>query len=313
MDHRDKLLKIVVDTGTDMAAEAVASVLSGMGISNVAFEERELNSGFTRVNGFADPSLAGIHPPEGSFKGLVKEIHKRISDLEKFDILVGEHEIRCHLLEKEDWAESWKRYFKPLRIGQHFVITPSWEKVDALPGDRVITIDPRTAFGTGQHPTTALCLRAIERAPLEGVTALDLGCGSGILSIAMAMLGARVVATDNDPDATAIALENVVAHGLGDRVEVICGDLLDPLTSSERPKFGLVVANILAHVVLQAAPGVARILEPGGTFIASGIIDSASEGFISKVIGMGYSIVEVCREAEWYQVTMTIPPAPKVQ
>lgn len=307
MDHKDKLLKIIVDTGTEMAAEAVVSVLTGMGIGNVAFEERELNLGFTRVNGFVEPALAGLHLPAGRFKGLVAEIYRRISDLEKFDIFVGDHEIRCQLLDQEDWAESWKRYFKPLRIGRRFIIAPSWEKVDASPEDLVITIDPGTAFGTGQHPTTALCLRAIERAGFKEVTALDLGCGSGILSIAMAMLGATVVAIDNDPDAVGIAGENVKAHGLGDRVEVLCGNLLDPVKGKGRRRFGMVVANILSHVVLQAAPGVAEILDPGGFFIASGIIDSANHGFISQVSAMGYSIVEVCREAEWYQVTMAIP------
>ena len=173
----------------------------------------------------------------------------------------------------EDWSSSWKVHFKPLRVGKHLLIVPTWEEVTALPGDLVIRIDPGMAFGTGGHETTRLCLELLESvmdtSPLLTVPSLlDLGTGSGILAIAANLLGAgRILALDIDPDAVDVARENLALNDMSDRVE--CGTTpLESLTED----FDIILANILAEELVRLAPSLAERLHPGGSLILSGIL-----------------------------------------
>ncbi len=173
----------------------------------------------------------------------------------------------------EDWSSSWKVHFKPLRVGKHLLIVPTWEEVTALPGDLVIRIDPGMAFGTGGHETTRLCLELLESvmdtSPLLTVPSLlDLGTGSGILAIAANLLGAgRILALDIDPDAVDVARENLALNDMTDRVE--CGTTpLEALTED----FDIILANILAEELVRLAPSLAERLHPGGSLILSGIL-----------------------------------------
>ena len=173
----------------------------------------------------------------------------------------------------EDWSSSWKVHFKPLRVGKRLLIVPTWEDAAELPGDLVIRIDPGMAFGTGGHETTRLCLELLEHTMDRSERAsapslLDLGTGSGILAMAASLLGAgRILALDIDPDAVAVARENLALNQLSDQVE--CG--MTPLEGLTE-KFDIILANILAEELVRLAPYLADRLYPGGSLILSGIL-----------------------------------------
>lgn len=179
---------------------------------------------------------------------------------------------------EEDWAEAWKAHYHPLRIGRRLYVRPIWVDVDATASDVVISLDPGMAFGTGAHPSTQLCLEALEDLTQPGARVLDLGSGSGILSIAAAKLGAaRVLALDIDPIAVEVAQKNVEQNGVADKVTVQEGSLESVVTSSRR--FDLVVVNILARAIIQMCEQhLGDVVRPGGSAIFSGIIqDQADE------------------------------------
>lgn len=173
----------------------------------------------------------------------------------------------------EDWSNSWKVHFKPLRVGKHLLIVPTWEEAAELAGDLVIRIDPGMAFGTGGHETTRLCLElleaVLENGPLLSIPSLlDLGTGSGILAIAANLLGAgRILALDIDPDAVTVARENLALNDMSDRIE--CGTVpLESLTEN----FDIILANILAEELVRLSSSLAERLLPGGSLILSGIL-----------------------------------------
>jgi ribosomal protein L11 methyltransferase len=187
----------------------------------------------------------------------------------------------------EDWSSSWKVHFKPLRVGKHLLIVPTWEDAPELPGDLVIRIDPGMAFGTGGHETTRLCLELLEAVledgPLLSIPSLlDLGTGSGILAIAANLLGAgRILALDIDPDAVEVARENLALNDMTDAVE--CGTVpLESLTEN----FDIILANILAEELVRLASSLAERLHPGGSLILSGILAEKEplvrQGFASQ-------------------------------
>lgn len=196
----------------------------------------------------------------------------------------------------EEWLNNWKRYFKPTRIGNHVVIKPSWEVFDAAAGDVVIEIDPGNAFGSGTHETTALCIELLERYIRPGNVVVDVGCGSGILSIAAGKLGARrVTGVDNDPAAVNTARENVEINGLSQCVHVALGDLL---TAVESPA-DMIVANIVADVVIQLADPVRGLLKPGGYYVCSGILRSRLEAVQNALCASGFAVDEALERGEW--------------
>ncbi len=180
-------------------------------------------------------------------------------------------------LEADDWAEAWKSHYQPLRIAERILIRPLWIDVELAPGDIEIALDPGMAFGTGTHPTTQLCLEALESAIQAGQDVLDLGSGSGILSIGAAKLGAgKVLALDIDPIAVEATRKNAAENGVAEKIIAQRGSLETVLHSARR--FDLLIVNILARVILQMAEeGLAQILRPGGCAIFSGIIDSQVE------------------------------------
>jgi ribosomal protein L11 methyltransferase len=179
-------------------------------------------------------------------------------------------------LEETDWRESWKKYFGVQKIGRGLAIVPSWVDYTLRDGETVVRIDPGMAFGTGQHPTTAMCLRALEELGCRGRAVLDLGCGSGILAIAAALLGAeRVLALDNDPQAVKSTRQNADANNVGGVVEA----RLSSLGEDERldGEFDVIAANISGLTLQRLAPHLARALGPGGVVVASGFLEDAVE------------------------------------
>lgn len=199
-------------------------------------------------------------------------------------------------IREEEWADSWKQYFKPERIGT-VVIKPSWEDYQPQPGERIVELDPGMAFGTGTHPTTRLCVELLQELIDRPLRVLDLGTGSGILAVVAVKLGAAAVtATDIDPVAVRIAADNARVNGVADRVRTIEADLL----GADLPeRFDLVVANIIANAILKVIPGVPRVLAPEGLFLCSGIIEERFPEVQTELERQGFQIAKVLRRDGW--------------
>ena len=204
---------------------------------------------------------------------------------------------RARRLPEERWRGSWKRYFRPRRIGRRLLVKPSWARYRTRMGDTVIEIDPGMAFGTGQHPTTAMCLRALEGRVRRGDDVLDVGTGSGILAVAAAKLGAgRVLALDIDPQAVKAARENAAANGVGDAVEVREGTLPESMAGE---RFDIIVANISGLTLERLAASLAGALRDGGALIVSGFLEDAVAGLGRVFAAAGLRVDSVEADGVW--------------
>lgn len=213
------------------------------------------------------------------------------------ELVASQRELTIRFVNEEDWANAWKEFFKPQRIGKHLIIKPTWEEYTPEPGDLILLIDPGMAFGTGHHSTTRLCLCALEDTLTPGATVADVGTGSGILAVASALLGAsRVEGTDNDPLAVRIAQENIAANGFTDRITAV------EVSLPPQGEFDFVVANILADVILGMASELYQAVKPGGLLIASGIIAHRAEDVRQGLKPVGFQIAETREEGEWVAI-----------
>lgn len=203
-------------------------------------------------------------------------------------------EASVRTLSEANWAEAWKSHFTPQRVAQHFLIVPTWLEAQPLPGDRVIRLDPGMAFGTGLHPTTRLCLAALENFVTPGCTVLDVGSGSGILAIGAALLGAeRVVAIDISPDAVRTTIDNAELNGVDLEVSIgSAGDVGDE-------EFDVVVANLLAPTIVDAADELHRSTASGGRLIASGILGVQVPSVIEALTEAGFMSPIEDSEGDW--------------
>ena len=209
-------------------------------------------------------------------------------------------------LQDADWGNNWKQYYKPMEIGERLLVIPQWEEADC--GERVpLILDPGLTFGTGSHATTQLCLTALEKAVRGGEKVLDLGCGSGILSIAALKLGAAsAVAVDIDDKCLDVAYENAALNGIGkDTYTVKVGDVLgdEALRAELGGGYDIVLANIVADVIIGLAPMVRSLLAPGGLFLCSGIIDDRAEEVAGKLREAGLQIAETRSADGWFAYT----------
>ncbi|MDQ0058384.1 50S ribosomal protein L11 methyltransferase [Paenibacillus harenae] len=309
---------------TEEATEMITNFLHEMGAGGVSIEE----SG--TLNKPRDTSLGQWYElplndiPEGMavIKGyfaegteideLIEAIKPRVEQLREFDIDPGQVEYSTAEVDDEDWATAWKQYFKPLRVSDKLTIKPTWEDYEAGPDERIIELDPGMAFGTGTHPTTALCLQTLESVVRGGEEMIDVGTGSGILAIGACRLGVKsVLALDLDPIAVSSATENVRLNDLSEQVEVRLSDLLGVLredhskTADDKQALrvtvpvDLVVANILAEIILLFIDDVYEALKPGGTYIASGIWKNKETDVQDGLIRSGFEIVEKRRDEDW--------------
>ena len=223
---------------------------------------------------------------------------------------IGDLEIR-KLPEDEDWMESWKSHFRILRIGKRLVIKPTWLELDftASPDDIVIEIDPGVAFGTGYHPTTDTCLQAMEQHIAPGMTVLDLGTGSGILTIAAIKLGAGLVtALDIDSQAVTAARRNFKRLGINKQVRLGQGSVPHP--TAPAGDFDLAVANISARGVADRCPFILTALKPGALFIASGLLNTQKEEVAAVVEPLGFSLISEWPQEEWTTLLYRAPKTP---
>ena len=245
-----------------------------------------------------DVKVTGYFPIDEHLNDVIAQIQSELRRLRalELDFDLGKLEVITQGFENEDWAESWKKAFKPIRLGEHIVIRPGWAAFDPLPGDKVIEIDPGLAFGTGTHETTGMCTALVEKYVRPGQRVIDIGTGSGILAIAAAHMGAdEVLATDLDPVAVRVAAENAEINGFGDRISCRCGDLLDVVDESG----DVVIANIIADVIIMLARPVRERIADGGLFICSGIAVDRRDDVIRALNEADYEILDAPVKGEW--------------
>ncbi len=224
----------------------------------------------------------------------IEAIRQHVLGLREFGLDPGPAEIAVRELVEADWTETWKAHFRPFRVGR-FVIRPPWQEAELREGEIELVLNPGMAFGTGLHPSTRLCLHALEAYVRGGETVLDIGTGSGILALAAAKLGAqRVVAVDNDPVACAVAAENARDNGV--EIEVRCADLFP----EEIDQVDLIVMNISAEATAAALPRAPAYLARMGVFIASGFVADSVPELVARAADAGFQVDQHLIQAEWH-------------
>lgn len=271
-------LEFSVEVAPD-AEEAVADVL-----------RRHVHGGVSVEPAEASVVVKGYLPADGDLARRRRALRRQLA------ALALPSAVRTRWLSEEDWAHSWKEFFPVLRVSPRLVVCPTWRSYRPRHGEAVIRLDPGMAFGTGQHPTTLMCLRALEELLRPGMAVLDLGTGSAILALAAARLGATsVLALDIDPQAAAVARENVRLNGLEAVVQVEEGGL-DQAPSAA---FDLAMANISAAVIVEVAPALAEALRPGGVLIVAGFSAESAERVSTALARTGLLVERALADGDW--------------
>ena len=293
------------------AIEAVSSILYGMDVKGLSIEDP--NDILTRESGpltwdFADinifregkdaATIIAYFPDTENIDRHIGHIREKIEELRNFGISVDNYRIESREVREEDWANSWKKYYKPMKIGERVVIKPVWEDYEAKDGEVIVEMDPGMAFGTGTHETTKMCIEILQKYVKEGDTVFDIGTGSGILAITAAKLGAgKVIAGDLDPVAVDSAKINRDFNHITN-MDVRLGNMTEITEGSA----DIVIANIIADVIVLILDDIEKILKPGGIFIGSGIIMSMQHKVINKMVEKGLQVLEIRNENDWRAV-----------
>ena len=246
--------------------------------------------------GHEDVRVIGYFSSEEDINEKISEIEKRLDYVKSLGLDTGTLEIYKREVKQENWENEWKKYFNVQKVSDSIVIKPSWEEYTAKEGEKIIDIDPGMAFGTGTHETTRMCINAIEKYMNKGDSLIDIGCGSGILSIAAAHLGAeKVIAVDLDKLAVKVSKENVDLNGFSNTIDVRYGDLTDVIDE----KADVIVANIIADIIAKLSENIADFIKDGGYCISSGIINDKKDFVISKLKENNFDIIEENNDGEW--------------
>jgi ribosomal protein L11 methyltransferase len=302
---------------TNEAIEPISNILHEAGASGVVIEdpfelEKEREDIFGEIyqlnpDDFPEEGvIVKAYLPVNSFLGeTVDEIKQAIENLVKYNIDIGRNKVEISEVNEEEWATAWKKYYNPVKISEKFTIVPTWEQYEPVNSDElIIELDPGMAFGTGTHPTTVMCIQALERTVKPGDHVIDVGTGSGVLSIASAMLQAeKVDAFDLDEVAVNSARLNTKLNKVHDRVDVSQNNLLDGVSEGA----DVIVANILAEVILRFTDDAARIVKPGGYFITSGIIGQKKDLVKAAVLEAGFEVEEVILMEDWVAIIAKKP------
>ncbi|MGD9084509.1 MAG: 50S ribosomal protein L11 methyltransferase [Desulfobacterales bacterium] len=243
-------------------------------------------------------AVVGYFPKDRQAKKRCRDLEQQLSLL-KQNLTLG-YRVIYKELDEEDWAEAWKAFFEPQKIGQKIVVKPTWRDYTAKPGDIVVELDPGMAFGTGTHPTTALCIRLIEDYLKKDDRFLDIGTGSGILMVAAAKLGAGFVCgLDKNEMAVKIAAENLRLNGIAqERFSVKEGNLV----TGVEEKYHLVAANILTQVIYNLLEDIENILHDKAIFICSGILEKNENLVLARMKTIGFDILDLCIKDQWVAI-----------
>ena len=306
-------IEITIHT-TNEASEIVESILLDYGSTGVAIEdpttlEENLHDDFGTIVELSPTDF----PDVGVIvKGYINELNFDDETFTRFkgeleqlgqNINIGEFfKIETTTIKDSDWENSWKDYFDILNIGEKFVIVPTWREYENEEDKYVINIDPGMAFGTGGHETTSLCIKNLEKYVKPHDNIIDVGCGSGILSIAASYLtDGEIKAVDLDKLAVDVSRENFALNNLENRITVEEASLL----TKETKKYNVIVANILAHIIELMLDDAYKLLEDGGYYITSGIIKDKKDELLEKMLERGFKLVEETSDNEWYSFVVT--------
>ncbi|GAB6169638.1 50S ribosomal protein L11 methyltransferase [Clostridium carnis] len=290
------------------ALEPISGIFYGLDCKGVAIEDpndilgREqgpLTWDFADINVLEHKGEVAVvkayFSEEDNMEEILTYINEKVQELKDMGIDVGLGKVEDEKMFEEDWANNWKKYYKPTKVGERIVVKPTWEKYEESEEELVIELDPGMAFGTGTHETTRMCIQALEKYVKEDSTVFDVGCGSGILAIAAAKLGSKLaVGVDLDPVAVESAKENVSFNNL-DNIEVLYGNLVEVIDG----KADIVVANIIAEIICILTEDVKRVIKEGGYFITSGIIHDRVEMVTNKLEETGFEVLEINKDGEW--------------
>ncbi|RXT15499.1 50S ribosomal protein L11 methyltransferase [Ammoniphilus sp. CFH 90114] len=297
---------------TQEAVEAVSNILHEAGASGVVIEDpemlhREWDVSYGEIyqlspNDYPEEGVIvkAYLPINGHIAETVEEIKQRVQSLEAYDIPIGRAEITLAEVHEEEWAIAWKKYYKPVRISERITITPTWEDyTPASEEELIIELDPGMAFGTGTHPTTVLCIRALEKYLQSGDEVIDVGCGSGILSIAAAKLGAKsVLAMDLDEVAVKSTFLNSELNQVEGKINIKQNNLLEGISTP----VDLIVSNILAEIIVRFVDDAYSLLPLEGMFITSGIIGQKEQEVREALIQAGFDVIEVQELEDWVSI-----------
>ncbi|MGD9077849.1 MAG: 50S ribosomal protein L11 methyltransferase [Desulfobacterales bacterium] len=296
--------KVVFDAeGSPLAGELIANLFFEFDLQGVVEEDPTMEP----TEDWAEDSIGcaqqhaviGYFPKDRQAKKRCRVLEEKLAVLKKNTALL--YRISYKELDEEDWAEAWKVFFEPQKIGKTIVVKPTWCEYEASPGDIVLELDPGMAFGTGTHPTTALCIRLIEAYLHKGDSVLDIGTGSGILMIAAARLGAGFVCgLDKNEMAVKIADKNIRLNGIApQKFSVKKGNLVTGI----KERYDLVVANILTQVIYNLLEDIEKILNDKAIFICSGILEKNENLVIAKMKTIGFDILDLCVKDQWVAIT----------
>ncbi|MUK87080.1 50S ribosomal protein L11 methyltransferase [Ornithinibacillus sp. L9] len=306
-----KWTEICIHT-TNEAVEPISNILHETGASGVVIED-PLDLIVDRDDSFGEvfELSSEDYPDEGVFikaympvtsflAETVEEIKQAINHLITFDIDLGHNQITLSEVHEEDWATAWKKYYKPVKISDRITITPTWEDYSPKSEDElVIELDPGMAFGTGTHPTTILSIQALETYTNEKDTVIDVGCGSGVLSIASVLLGAdKVYAYDLDEVAVKSTKINAKVNKVDDKIEIKQNNLLNHVNIEA----DIIVSNILAEIIVRFIEDAWNNLKQDGLFITSGIIQTKKQMVMEAIEKQGFEIVQINEQEDWVSI-----------
>lgn len=305
-------IKIYTDS---MSVEAVTNMLYVVGAEGIVIEDPNdpiYNESYKGDWDYIEDEVYQFSSDEAIVIGYCSDIEadeikitlqKEVDQLEVFGLKKGSGTIEVKEIVDDNWAHEWKKYFKPLKIGEKIVIKPTWEDYELVGDEMIIEMDPGSAFGSGTHETTSMCVEFTDKYMKADDRVFDIGCGTGILGIAAAMLGAKeVTCVDIDELAIVATKENIELNHIGDKVEVFKGDLTDVLEG----KADIVIANIIADVIIILSKDIPNYLKKDGIFIASGIIHGKRQAVEDALIENGFDILEVKTQGEWNAITATL-------
>ena len=299
----DKWQELTVEVLRE-AEEAASNILIELGSQGVAIDDSADYLGrvgkygevFPEVKQVDTVKITAYYPEHVDIDAVEKEVAQRLSALSDFGVNAGDIHYDTQELAEQDWAENWKKYYEPTRISHDLTIVPSWTDYEAKTGEKIIRLDPGMAFGTGTHPTTKMSLFALEQVLRGGETVLDVGTGSGVLSIASSLLGAKsIYAYDLDEVAVRVAQENIDLNAGTENIHVATGNLLQGVDIQA----DVIVANILADILINMTEDAYRLVKDEGYLIMSGIISEKSEMVRESAEKAGFFLETHMIQGEW--------------